>query len=262
MSPTLLTIRVVNVAGDAIPDAAVMVRVRKGTTVLDEFPWGSAPRDVSLKQGFVQVDVQAKAPRYFPDEGELLFNIGNRWDSTNGCWKIVEDTSATLTVVLGRTRAAQVLSVPPNQELPPDYVAPGIVIDERPQYRAYWPDSEKTVMVLRRPAKGNLNGSEWDRFAFDPVKVRLGDCGNWIFLEYGDPDKQDLDVRFLIGVWAPHSIPLGTKPAVVVQMTPNPVDYPVDRFPFTGTYPFRMVPQPGYPEKDKKTVPANKMKQK
>src|SRR5262245_21933569 len=122
--PSKLTIRVVNVAGDAIPDAVVMVRIRKGTTVLDEFCWRSTHREVALKQGFVQIEVQAKAPRYFPEEGELLFNVGNRWDSTNGSWRVVEDASAALTVVLGRIREAQVLSMLPNQELPPDYVAP------------------------------------------------------------------------------------------------------------------------------------------
>jgi hypothetical protein len=113
---------------------------------------------------------------------------------------------------------------------------------------------------------GNLDADEWGRFACDPLTIKLGDSGNWLFLEYGDPEKTGKNVRFLLGVWAPHSIPLGTMPAVVIQLTPNPtggqvgLGYPVDRFPFTGIYPFRMIPEQ-LPKPPATTVPISKMHQ-
>jgi hypothetical protein len=259
--PNRLTVRVVNVDEKEIAGAQVAVTVRKGQTVLDQFPLGPASREIPLKSGFVQVEFRITAPQYFPEEGELLFNVYNRWDSTNGCWKLTEDAGLVkLDITLGRLRYAKVVSLPPAHEVPPSYVAPGIVLDERPQYRAYWPDAERKMRILRRPAKGNLDLDEWDRFANDPFTIKLGDCGNWLFLEYGDPEKEGENTRFLLGVWAPHSIPLGTRPTVVIQLTPNPVGYPVDRFPFTGEYPFRLVPEQ-VPKPPATTVPISKMHQ-
>jgi hypothetical protein len=259
--PNKLTVRVLNVNGKELADAQVSIVVQKAATVLDQFPAGPVPRTVPLKAGFVQVEIKITAPQYFSELGELLFNVYNRWSSTNACWKLTEEAEVIrLDVTLGRVRYARVVSLPSAQEVSPNYVAPGVVLDERPQYRAFWPDAEKKMRILRRPVKGNLDADEWDRFAHDPITIKLGDCGNWLFLEYGDPDKEGHNVRFLLGVWAPHSIPLGTRPTVVIQLTPNPVGYPVDQFPFTGEYPFRLVPEE-LPKQPAITVPISKMHQ-
>ncbi len=265
--PNKLIVRVLNVNGEEIAGAQVAITVKKAPTVLDQFPLAPAPREVPLRTGFVQVEMRITAPLHFAEEGELLFNVYNRWSSTNACWKLTEQAEVVkLEVTLGRVRYAKVVSLPPTQEVPPNYIPPGIVLDERPQYRMYWPDAEKKMMILRRPAKGNLDGNEWDRFACDLYTIKPSNSGNWLFLEYGDPDKEGKNVRFLLGVWAPHSIPLGTKPAVVIQLTPNPaggqvgLGYPVDRFPFTGAYPFGMIPEE-LPKPPATTVPISKMHQ-
>ncbi|MFF8322922.1 hypothetical protein ACF06V_37945 [Streptomyces bobili] len=258
--PQKLIVRVIDVTGRPVPSAQVAVTVRRGSVVLDQFPAAPAPRELQLRTGFVGIEIRATAPQSYAEEGELFFNVFDRWNSTNCCWKLSENTDVVnLDITLGRVRYAPVISVPPTQEVPPDYTPRGIALDERPQYRNYWPESPLNMMILRRPAKGNLDLDEWERFAHDPFSIKLGDAGNWLFLQYGDPDGEGNNLRYLLGVWAPHSVP-GRTPPIVVQLTPNPTGgtfgptYPVDRFPFTGVYPFRMLPG-ALPKPPATTVP-------
>nr|WTB35122.1 hypothetical protein OG781_41780 [Streptomyces sp. NBC_00830] len=265
--PQKLVVRVREVTGRQLPGAEVAVTVRKGLSVLDQFPAAPAPRELQLRAGFDGILIVATAPQFYAEGGALLFDVSTRWSSTNCCWKLTESTDlVSLDVTLGRIRYAPVISLPKTQKVPLDFVPPGIMLDDRspsPNYRAYWPDADLRMRILRRPAIGDMSKDEWDRFAHDPdpFRMKLGDAGNWLFLQYGDPEREGKNIRYLLGVWAPHSVPALTPP-VVVQLTPNPTPgdagttYPVDRFPFTGVYPFRMLPK-ALPKPPATTVPLS-----
>jgi hypothetical protein len=84
-------------------------------------------------------------------------------------------------------------------------------------------------------------------FQLGASHAQNGPMGNWLFLEYGGPLSQGQNVRFLLGVWAPHSV-AQLSPPVVLFLTPNTfggnkgLAYPIDRFPFTGVYPYGLLP--------------------
>jgi hypothetical protein len=131
--PNQLALHVINVAGDAIASAQAVIRVSAGTTVLDQFAAAPAPRTVALKSGFVQITITVTAPFYFDESATLLYGVygAGQWSSTNVSWKVTRSGGVvSVDVVCGRVRYAPVTA--DTQKLPPDYIAPGIVLDSRP----------------------------------------------------------------------------------------------------------------------------------
>src|SRR5262245_38684522 len=113
MGPDKLSVRVLNVAGDAIAGAEVEIKVQKGADLLDLFARAAAPRQVALKTGFSHVTLTITAPLYFAESAVLSFGGPLRWQSTNAAWKLTESGNvAQLDVVVGRVRFAKVVSLP------------------------------------------------------------------------------------------------------------------------------------------------------
>jgi hypothetical protein len=249
--PHTLQIRVRNAVGQEIPGATVAVVVRRGVEWREDGGTADAPVTHALREGFIQIEIDARAPGYVAERAVLTFGVSSlRWESTNPAWALREDQlTAVLDVVLGRVRFAPIVALSDTQRVPATFVPNAVLVDEDGYRTVGAGGRERSFRVLRQPATGDVDDGGWDRFVWDERDIALSERGNWLILEYGDPSGRLDAWRQLLGVWAPHSTPLGARPPVIIQITPNTNTgrYPGDTLPFTGLYPYGCLPRDGAP---------------
>jgi hypothetical protein len=253
-NPTKIQILVNNAVGQPIPHATVKLVIRRGIEWSEEKTEAHIPVTHDLRPGFIQIEVDAKAPDYYSEKGILTFGVSTlRWECTNPAWLIREENGeVVLQVALGRIRFAPIVEYPEDYQVRTPFNPKGVLISGN-TYRTVDLNLNENFRAIQNPAIKDPNASGWDRFNFTEQKVKLSERGNWLILEYGDPDDHRNSFRHLIGVWAPFSYP-GRQPPVVVQITPNtqPPDYPADVLPLSGIYPYGCTPRAGK-KPDKKT---------
>ncbi|MDM5188368.1 hypothetical protein QUF99_13870 [Bacillus sp. DX4.1] len=252
-NPNKIQILVVNAVGQLIPNATVKLVIRRGSEWIEEKPDAITPVTHDLRPGFIQVEVDAKAPDYYAEKGIITFGVTTlRWACTNPAWLLSEENGiVVLKVALGRIRFAPIVIKPEDLQVQVPYNPGGVLVSGN-QYRTLGLERKEKIRTVQNPAIKDPNNAGWDRFHWDPQEIQLSNLGNWLMLEYGDPDNHQDSLRHLIGVWAPNSYP-GMNPPVVVQITPNthPPNYPNDGLPFSGIYPYGCTTRPGKKTDDK-----------
>ncbi len=235
-----LRISVENVCGAALRNATVAASLDlgKGPTTLTP---GVAPHDVLIPdQGPALVTLTVNAAGYYDEVAQINHDKSNAWTTNNPSLSLSTGSQLVpVTVRPGRVRFAPGVQLSESSPADRGFNAGGALIGNGTYYRGIWV-LNKTWRSLKNGVAANVNGKGWDRFNFVDTNVPLDKCGSWVLLEYGDPPGFG-SLRFLIGVWAPFNV--GLTPAVVLQVTPNPLSpyYPTDRFPFAGAYPYGSV---------------------
>ncbi|MZQ80928.1 hypothetical protein GQF01_02080 [Paenibacillus sp. 5J-6] len=251
-TPSRITIEIRNVVNQLISNASVKVKIWRGADAIQSLEELRTPTTIDLQPGFTMIDITVKSSDYISEWGTLKFNSETpafRWVCTKPDWLLTEnDMNVNLQIPIGNIRFAPIVNIPENTIVKPTFNPMGVLVTDNIYRGVNLLNADVHMRVLQKPAIGDPNSPDWDRFKTEKIPVRLADRGNWLVLEYGKFSGPG----FLIGVWAPHNY-MGDSPPVVLQILPNTSSprYPADERNFTGIYPYGCVANEGQIPKNK-----------